>query len=239
MPRSSTMRGGWLPTSGSSRRNTVKPARRMSAIEATKRNRVWTVPAASVKFSAQIIDAAASPPMPRRNSQSVLRNVARSLGRAWSRAKVMPNAASASHGAAEVQKPNGLGMPFKTRALPCTHCSHVARSATGAKISMQPGWTPERVLARTRLYRAAFRVEDDFAVRLQHFARNREPHTALEGFDLQSEAAGQVLDDLLPDVAQPGKRLDRHPCVLQSAFPRTPTPLSWDRDRRFKVSATK
>src|SRR5687768_1003078 len=238
MPRSSTMRGGWLPASGSSRRKTVKPARRMSAIEATKRNKVWTVPAASVKFSAQIIDAAASPPMPRRNSQSVLRNVARSLGRAWSSAKVMPNAASASHGAAEVQKPNGLGMPFTTRALPCTHCSHVARSATGAKISMQPGWTPASALARARLYRAAFRIEYDFAVRFERFACNREAHAALEGFELESEAAGQVFDALLPEVAHPGNRLGRHACVLQSAFARTPTALSWDRDRRFKVSAT-
>ena len=106
------MRGGWLPASGSSRRKTVKPRRRMSAIEATKREMACTVPAASVKFSAQITDAAASPPMPSRNSHSVLRNVERSVGRACSSAKVMPNAASASHGAAELQNPNGLGVPF-------------------------------------------------------------------------------------------------------------------------------
>jgi ABC-type transport system involved in cytochrome c biogenesis permease subunit len=48
-----------------------------------------------------------------RNSHSVLRNVERSVGRACSSAKVMPNAANASHGAAELQNPNGLGVPFK------------------------------------------------------------------------------------------------------------------------------
>ena len=54
------MRGRWLPVSGSSRRKATKPARRMSAIAATKREMACTVPAASAKLSVQMSDAAAS-----------------------------------------------------------------------------------------------------------------------------------------------------------------------------------
>ena len=104
---------------------------------------------------------------------------------------------------------------------------------------MQPGGTLEGVLARGSLHRAALRIEDDLAVRRQRFARNREAHTALESFKLQRQPAGKILDDLLADITKPGKRLDRHPHVLQSACLPTPNSLSWGRDKRFKVSATK
>ena len=57
-------------------------------------------------------EAAASPAMPTRNSHSVLRNVARSCGRACSSAMVRPNATSASHGAAELQNENGVRSTF-------------------------------------------------------------------------------------------------------------------------------
>src|SRR6476646_2660174 len=96
MARSSTMRVGRLPASGSSRRNRTKPNRRISATAVRMRKMVCTVLDARGRSSARSVTAAAWPAMPRKKSQSVLRNVRRSCGRTRSSAPVATRAMSAS-----------------------------------------------------------------------------------------------------------------------------------------------
>jgi hypothetical protein len=112
------MRGGWLPMSGRNRRNAMKPLWRMSAIEATKREIACTVLAASVKFERPddrrgrlAADADEEKPQRVQVGGALLR-------RACSSTTVKPSAIRVSQGAAEPQKSNGLGVPFKTGSFP-------------------------------------------------------------------------------------------------------------------------
>ena len=72
------MRGGVRPASGSSRRKTPKPSRRISAMAVTMRNTMCTAAAAPGKSSAWIASATAWPTTPNRNSHSVFRYSLRS-----------------------------------------------------------------------------------------------------------------------------------------------------------------
>jgi hypothetical protein len=91
-------------------------------------------------------------------------------------------------------------------------------------------WAPKRALARARLRCRALGVERDFTTCWQRLAGDREAYAALEGFELQRQAARQIFDDLLADVALAARWALSAFRVAAMDVPAEPERLSLKRD---------